>query len=116
VIYCALQCNDCDGPKLAPDMFSCEDARSWPQEVLGCEYNERLARSSSAKLNGCHYAAGCHFSGKLPDTCLIINPEMTARGARSGSGSHLVITDRSVPAVIVDEGYTIPITPLRMRS
>ena len=36
-----------------------------------------ITRSSSAKLNGRHYAAECHFSGKLPDTCLIIDPEMT---------------------------------------
>jgi hypothetical protein len=62
---------------MAPDIFPGGDAGSWPQEALAAEYNSRLANSKSVKANGRHYAVGCHYSGRLPDTCMIVDPKVT---------------------------------------
>ena len=78
VIYRALQCHDCDGPKMAPDVFSGQRAcSSWPEEALAAVYNSNLAYAKSAKQNGRHYAAGCHYSGRVLDSCLVIDPKVT---------------------------------------
>ena len=76
LMYRARQCSDADGPMLAPDVFSGEDAGCWPQPYLAAEYKSRFARSTSARLGGRHYASGCHHF-KIPDTCWIIDPTVT---------------------------------------
>jgi hypothetical protein len=58
IIYRAVQCHDRDGPMLAPDIFNGQDIGCWPQDVLKAEYNHRLARANSARMNGRHYAMG----------------------------------------------------------
>ena len=73
VIYRANQCHDKDGPMMAPDVFNGEDAGTWPQDLLRLEYNCRLSSSNSARMNGRHYASGCHHY-HLPNDCWIIDP------------------------------------------
>jgi hypothetical protein len=68
IILRAAQC-DRDGPMLAPDIFNGQDIGRWPHDVLKAEYNHRLARSNSARMNGRHYAMGCHHF-KLIDPAL----------------------------------------------
>jgi hypothetical protein len=72
----AIQCHDKDGPMMAPDVFSGEDAIGWPHEYLALEYNRRLALAKSAKKHGRHYANGCHHY-RLPDTCWMIDPAVS---------------------------------------
>ena len=73
VVYRVEQCLDSDGPKLAPDLFDGSWHPKIPQEYLGLEYNKRLARANSARMDGRHYAPGCHHY-RLPETCWIIDP------------------------------------------
>jgi len=75
IIYRAVQCHDSDGPMLPPDIFNGQDIGCWPQGVLKAEYNRRLARSNSARMNGRHYAMGCHHF-RLPEQCWIIDPAL----------------------------------------
>ena len=76
LVYRARQCSDADGPMLAPDVYSGEDAGGWLQPYLAAQYNHCLARSNSARLGGRHYATGCHHF-KVPDTCWTIDPMVT---------------------------------------
>ena len=71
----ALQCHDTNGPKIPPDVFSGEDARTWPQEELAVMYHQKLASTNSARrVNGRHYyASGCHHFN-LPPTCWVLDP------------------------------------------
>ena len=39
LMYRALQCRDCDGPMLAPDVYCGEEAICWPAPYLAGEYN-----------------------------------------------------------------------------
>ena len=72
-IYRACQCSDQMGPKMAPDVFSGEDAGTWPQAALAAMYNCKLASATSAREGGRHYALGClHFN--IPPTCWILDP------------------------------------------
>ena len=73
LIYRAEQCQDSNGPKLPPDVFSGEDAGAWPQEELAVVYNQKLASANSAREGGRHYALGCHHF-KLPTTCWVLDP------------------------------------------
>ena len=76
LMYRALQCRDSDGPTLAPDVYFGEEASSWPAVYLAGEYNSRLARATSARRDGRHYAPGClHYN--LPETCWTIDPTVT---------------------------------------
>ena len=73
VVYRVEQCLDSDGPKLAPDVFNGYWNPKIPQEYLAAEYNGRLARANSARVDGRLYALGClHY--RLPETCWIIDP------------------------------------------
>ena len=76
LMYRALQCRDSDGPMLAPDVYFGEEASSWPAVYLAGEYNSRLARATSARRDGRHYAPGCHHY-HLPETCWTIDPTVT---------------------------------------
>jgi hypothetical protein len=67
------QCWDSDGPKMAPDVFDGSWQPSIPREYLAVEYNQHLAAANSARMDGRHYATGCHHY-RLPDTCWIIDP------------------------------------------
>ncbi len=110
MIYRARQCADADGPMLAPDIFSGEDAGRWPQPYLAAEYNRRLAQSNSARLGGRHYAAVCHHL-RVPDTCWTIDPAVThcvdimADPATVGgcSDRQLVVMIRYVFVVVSDD-------------
>ena len=63
---------------MAPDVFSGECADlSKPQEVLAADYNSHLANSNSARANCWWYAPGCQSSGRLPDTCMVIDSKAT---------------------------------------
>lgn len=73
LVHRAEQCHDCNGPKMAPDVFLGEDAGAWPQEELAAEYNFRLASANSAREGGRHYVSGCHHFN-LPDTCWVLDP------------------------------------------
>lgn len=75
IIYRALQCHDCEGPKMAPDVAAGQSS-SKPPEALAAEYNSCLAKAKSAKANGRHYANGWHYSGRLQKSCLIIDPKV----------------------------------------
>jgi hypothetical protein len=75
VIYRALQCHDCEGPKMTPDVYAGQSS-SEPPEALAAEYNSCLARAKSAKANGRHYANGWHYSGRFQRSCLIIDPKV----------------------------------------
>ncbi|KAI2499759.1 hypothetical protein MHU86_14702 [Fragilaria crotonensis] len=70
--YRAQQCSDRMGPKMAPDVFSGEDAGTWPQAELAALYNCKLASATSAR-EGRHYALGCHHFN-MPPTCWILDP------------------------------------------
>ncbi|KAI2508886.1 hypothetical protein MHU86_5496 [Fragilaria crotonensis] len=72
-IYHAHQCSDRMGPKMAPDVFSGEDAGTWPQAELAALYNCKLASATSAREGGRHYALGCHHFN-MPPTCWILDP------------------------------------------
>jgi hypothetical protein len=72
-VWRVAQCHDKDGPMMAPDVFSGEDAIAWPHEYLAAEYNRRLASAGSAKRHGRHYADGCHHY-RIPHTCWVIDP------------------------------------------
>ncbi|KAI2490170.1 hypothetical protein MHU86_24421 [Fragilaria crotonensis] len=71
--YRAQQCSDRMGPKMAPDVFSGEDAGTWPQAELAALYNCKLASATSAREGGRHYALGCHHFN-MPPTCWILDP------------------------------------------
>jgi hypothetical protein len=73
VVYRVEQCLDSDGPKLSPDVFDGLWHPTIPRDLLGLEYNKRLARANSARIDGRHYAPGCHHY-RLPETCWIIDP------------------------------------------
>ena len=73
VVYRVEQCRDSDGPKMAPDVFDGSWQPNIPQEYLVVEYKQRLAVANSARMDGRHYATGCHHY-RLPDTCWIIKP------------------------------------------
>ena len=73
VVYRVEQCRDSDGLKMAPDIFDGYWQPNLPREYLALEYNKRLAIANSARMDGHHYATGCHHYC-LPDTCWIINP------------------------------------------
>jgi hypothetical protein len=47
VIYQALQCYDCEGPKMTPDVYAGQSL-SEPLEALAAENNSCLARAKSA--------------------------------------------------------------------
>ena len=71
VIYRALQCHDREGPKMAPDVFNGKTS-SQSQAALAAQYNSCLANARSAEANGRHYANGCHYSGMLPKSCMVM--------------------------------------------
>jgi hypothetical protein len=73
LIYRAGHCLDSNGPKMPPDVFSGEDAGTWPIEELKLLYNHKLAFSNSAREGGRHYATGCHHFN-LPSTCWVLDP------------------------------------------
>jgi hypothetical protein len=84
VLYRAVQCCDTDRPMLAPDLIGGEElvvppgVGRWsvPQEYLAAQYQHGLATSTSAKLGGRWYVReALHY--QLPDTCWIIDPEVT---------------------------------------
>ena len=63
---------------MAPDVFPDEDgAGSSPQQDPLAKNNSCLANLKSAKANCRQYAVGCHYSGRLPDTCLVIDLRVT---------------------------------------
>jgi hypothetical protein len=73
VVYRVEQCLDSEGPKLAPDVID----GVWHPTIKRChlayEYNRRLACANSARVDGRHYASGCHHR-LLPESCWIIDP------------------------------------------
>jgi hypothetical protein len=71
VIYRALQCHDCEGPKMTPDVYAGLSS-SEPPEALAI-YNSCLVRAKLAKANGRHYANGWHYSVRLPKSCFILD-------------------------------------------
>jgi hypothetical protein len=73
VVYRVEQCQDCDGPKMAPDVFDGSWQPNIPREYLAVEYNQGFAVANSARMDGRQYAVGCHHY-RLPDTCWIIDP------------------------------------------
>ena len=73
VVYRVEQCLDSDGPRMAPDVFDGSWQPNIPREYLALEYNQRLAVANSVRMEGRHYAPGCHHY-RLPDTCWIIDP------------------------------------------
>ena len=73
VVYRVEQCRDSDGPKMAPDVFDGSWQPNIPREYLAVEYNQRFAVANSARMDGRHYAVGCHHY-RLPETCWIIDP------------------------------------------
>ena len=58
---------------MVPDVFDGSWQPDIPREYLALEYNKGLAVANSARMDGHHYAMGCHRYC-LPDTCWIINP------------------------------------------
>ena len=74
--YRVVQCLDCDGHMMAPDVYAGERTIAWPHADLVEEYNGCLARANSARKDGRHYVPGCHHF-QLPDTCWIIDPTVT---------------------------------------
>ena len=73
VVYRVEQCRDSDGPKMAPDVFDGSWQPNIPREYLAVEYNQRFAVANSARMDGRHYAVGCHHY-RLPETCWIMDP------------------------------------------
>jgi hypothetical protein len=67
------QCLDSDDQKLTPDVFDGFWHPNIPQEYLALDYNKRLAAANSVRMDGRHYASGCHHY-RLPETCWIIDP------------------------------------------
>jgi hypothetical protein len=76
IMYRALQCCDCDGPMLAPDVYSGQETVCWPAASLAAEYNHCLASANSARKDGRHYAPCCHHY-RLPETSWTIEPPRT---------------------------------------
>ncbi|KAI2507206.1 hypothetical protein MHU86_7272 [Fragilaria crotonensis] len=57
---------------MAPDVFSGEDAGTWPQAELAALYNCKLASATSAR-EGAPLCLGCHHFN-MPPTCWILDP------------------------------------------
>lgn len=56
---------------MAPDVFNGKTS-SQSQAALAAQYNSCLANARSAEANGRHYANGCHYSGMLPKSCMVM--------------------------------------------
>ncbi len=75
LLYRVVQCLDCDGPMMAPDVYTGELPIAWPHADLVEEYNGCFARASSARKDARHYVPRRHHF-QLLDTCWSIDPTL----------------------------------------